>query len=213
MVEIKKEQETKRILAAVSAEEKERERISNELHDGMASSITGIKLKLEDFSKDANGTHLIPLVDQLEKLHDETRRMSHNLMPLGLNKENWSERMGQYCRENSSKNFKIQFNNHLKTSINLEPSISSVLYRSLQELIHNAQKHSDSAICHVQLAQMQNTIVLSVEDEGIGFSVSIADSQGLTSLRKRLNEINGDLEIDSKMGEGSLITIYLNTKA
>lgn len=209
--QLKKVQETKRILAAISAEEKERERISNELHDGMASSITGIKLKLEDFSKDEKGDYLIPIVNQLIKLHDETRRISHNLMPLSLNQKNWIERIQQYCRENTTNNFIIQFSNHLKKTIELDPNVSIILYRSLQELIHNAQKHSESKVCYVQLSQLNDLIVLSIEDEGIGFDSIHANSQGLNSLRKRLSEIGGELEIDSKTGKGSLLTIYLNT--
>lgn len=212
-IQLKKEQETKRILAAVSAEEKERERISNELHDGMASVITGIKLKLESFSQEENGSHLIPVVDQLKSLHDETRRMSHNLMPLGLNQENWVERMEQYCRENSIQTFKINFNNHLKIVPKLDPSLSIILYRSLQELIHNAQKHAESDVCHVQLSKATHGITLTVEDEGKGFSISQGDSQGLNSLRKRLAEIGGELEMDSKIGEGALMTIHLNEES
>jgi len=208
--QIHREQESKRMIAAVLAEERERERISNELHDGMASSITGIKLKLEDLSLGDTASPLEPLVNQLQTLHDETRRISHNLMPLGLNQDNLPERLADYCRENSREKFKIQFSNNLRNTISLTPSESTLLYRSIQELIHNVQKHAESPSCIVQVSQLENELVLSVEDEGVGFLPEEVKGQGLESMRQRLKEIKADMEIESKIGEGSLISISLS---
>lgn len=207
--QLQKEQESKRLIAAVLAEEKERERISSELHDGMASTITGIKMKLEDLSMEDSDSKLKPLVNQLQNLHDETRRMSHNLMPLGLNSENWTERLAEYCRENSSGRFKIQFSNNLQKNVSLDPSVSILLYRSVQELIHNAQKHAQSPLCTVQVSQLAEEVIISVEDEGQGFDVQKSKGQGLESMRQRLQEIGAEMEIDSKVGEGSMISLSL----
>jgi two-component system NarL family sensor kinase len=213
LIRLKRDQEAKRMLAVMSAEEKERERISNELHDGMASAITGIKLRLEDFSKNEEETRLAPLIQLMENLHDETRRMSHNLMPLGLDNTNWSERIAQYCRENSFPAFKIIYSNNLNEPLSLDPSISILLFRSMQELIHNAQKHSQSLVCYVQVSKLNQELILSVEDEGIGFTEIKEDTQGLKSMRIRLIEIGATLEIESKLGEGTLLSIYLNLTA
>ena len=203
--QLHREQESKRMMAAVLAEEKERERISNELHDGMASSITGIKLKLEDLSLGDTESQLSPLVSQLQNLHDETRRMSHNLMPLGLNQDNWSIRLSDYCRENSSAKF-----NNLSDTIPLIPSTSILLYRSIQELIHNVQKHAQAPSCFVQISQLKNELILTVEDEGVGFKLDEVKGQGLESMQQRLHEIGAEIEIESKVGRGSLISISLS---
>jgi signal transduction histidine kinase len=210
LIQFKIDQESKKMQATIAAEEKERERISNELHDGMASTITGIKMKLEDLSKDQTNPQLEPLVDQLTKLHEETRRMSHNLMPLGLNNENWADRLREYCIENSSKQFKISFSNNLSENISLDPSISVLLYRSVQELIHNAQKHSGSNQCVVQISKLENELIISIEDEGIGFDLIKSNGQGLTSLKQRLSKIGALLEIESKPEYGTLVSISLN---
>ena len=207
---LQKEQESKRMKAAVLAEEKERERISNELHDGMASTITGLKMKLEDLSTEQENSALGPLVSQMQSLHDETRRMSHNLMPLGLNRENWTERLGEYCRENTSRKFKIQFSNNLREVVALDPTVSILLYRSVQELIHNAQKHAKSESCFVQVSLLDQDLVISVEDEGVGFDKELSKGQGLESMRQRLDQIGASMEIDTKVGKGSLLSIYLS---
>lgn len=213
LIRLKRDQEAKRMQAVMSAEEKERERISNELHDGMASAITGIKLRLEDFSKNGNRTHLSPVLQQLENLHDETRRISHNLMPLDLDNTNWSERIEQYCRENSFPAFNIIYSNNVMVPLFLDPTISILLFRSMQELIHNVQKHSQSLVCHVQVSKLHQELVLSVEDEGIGFTENKHDTQGLKSMRIRLIEIGAILEIESKPGKGTLMSIHLNLNA
>lgn len=210
IIQLKKEQESKRLMAAIAAEEKERERISNELHDGMASIITGVNIKLEDFVMNDNAVFLSPIINQLKNLHDETRRISHNLMPLGLNNVNWTERIQQYCEENTGKSFKILFSNNLQHSYPLEPSIAILIYRSMQEFIHNAQKHSKSNVCYIQLSQLNNELIISVEDEGIGINnETIMNSQGLKSIEKRLLAINAQLTIESKLGEGTLVSIHI----
>ncbi|MCT4582686.1 MAG: tetratricopeptide repeat protein [Flavobacteriales bacterium] len=209
MRQLQKEQESKRMLAAISAEEKERKRISNELHDGMASSITGIKLKLEGMMTESKDSTFSPLVSQLQRLHDETRRISHNLMPLDLNKENWAKRLEEYCVENSSDRFKIDFINNLPSTIALPPSQSILLYRSIQELIHNAQKYAGVNSCTVQLSSVKGELIISVEDEGVGFIPKDQKGQGLNSIRQRLFEIDATIDIESRIGNGSLISIYL----
>ncbi|MBL1280605.1 MAG: hypothetical protein COA33_010045 [Fluviicola sp.] len=210
LLQLKKDQESKRMIAAISAEENERERISNELHNGMASVIAGIKIKLEDYFKNEHHTFLEPVIQQLKGLHDETRRISHNLMPLDLDHQNWIERIQQYCRENSSPSFNLVFINNLKTMLLLNPSVSIILYRSVQELIHNAQKHSEGTVCYVQISQLNKELILSVEDEGLGFRKEVGeDTQGLKSIRKYLEKIGAELEIESKLGKGSLLSIHL----
>ena len=207
--QLKKEQEAELMESVIQAEEIERERIANELHDGMASSITGIKIKLEEFARSSENDKLIPLVAQLTLLHEETRRVSHNLMPLNINGNNWAERISNYCLENSNSQFKIKFNNNLKHIPEIEVNTASILYRITQELIHNVMKHAKTNFCYVQLSEIPKGICVSVEDEGVGFKEGSQEGIGLSSIRKRMNILNGELEIDSKNNHGTLVTIRI----
>jgi two-component system, NarL family, sensor kinase len=195
--------------ASIQAEEIERERIANELHDGMASSITGIKIKLENIINKQNETQLLPLVEQLKSLHEETRRISHNLMPLNINSTNWIDRLRLYCQENSHSKFRIIFSNNGSEGDNIDAKVAITLFRITQELIHNVQKHANTDFCHVQISDLENCLCISVEDEGIGFSPESKDGIGLSSIRKRLAILKGELEIDSKQGQGTLITVEI----
>ena len=207
--QLKKEQEAELMESVIQAEEIERERIANELHDGMASSITGIKIKLEEFARSSENDKLIPLVAQLTLLHEETRRVSHNLMPLNINGNNWAERISNYCLENSNSQFKIKFSNNLKHIPEIEVNTASILYRITQELIHNVMKHAKTNFCYVQLSEIPKGICVSVEDEGVGFKEGSQEGIGLSSIRKRMNILNGELEIDSKNNHGTLVTIRI----
>jgi signal transduction histidine kinase len=207
--QLKKEQEAELMESVIQAEEIERERIANELHDGMASSITGIKIKLEEFARSSENDKLIPLVAQLTLLHEETRRVSHNLMPLNINGNNWAERISNYCLENSNSQFKIKFSNNLKHIPEIEVNTASILYRITQELIHNVMKHAKTNFCYVQLSEIPKGICVSVEDEGVGFKEGNQEGIGLSSIRKRMNILNGELEIDSKNNHGTLVTIRI----
>lgn len=211
--QIQQEENAKRLQVSIEAEEKERERISNELHDGLASSITAVKIKLENIQQRNPIDEITPLLSQLADIHDETRRVSHNLMPINLNETNWAKRIKTYCIENSDSKLRIHFSNNMSRQVPLAPQKSVIIYRIIQELLHNARKHSQSAVCFVQIAETNSGFLISIEDEGIGFNANEVSGQGLASIRNRMKLINGKLEIESGLNRGSLITIEINLGA
>ena len=212
-IKLQKEEERNRLLASIYGEERERERISHELHDGVASSLTGIKIKLEQYQSKQNAPLIKELVNQLTVLHDDTRRISHNLIPISLNNSNLIEAIGNYCRENSSDKLKINFIDNTKTTIQLKSFTSTILYRTVQELINNVQKHSKSSICYVQTVLNNKELIISIEDEGVGFSsIENSNAQGISSITERIKDLGGDFIIDSKPGQGTLASIHLNLR-
>jgi len=210
LLEIEKDQENKIFIASITGEERERERISNEIHDGLASKITGVKLQIENLADCNDDIELKKISQQLSLLHEETRRVSHNLMPLQLDKFSLSEAIHQYCIENSSRNLKIEFRKFESESFKLNLILSKVLYRIVQELINNVQKHSKSKICYVQVIQQNKKLQISVEDEGIGFDCEInSGHQGIESIKKRIADLNGDFVIESEKDKGTLAMIEI----
>ena len=208
-LQLKENQKQNKLLASLLGEEKERERISNELHDGIASSITAIKIELENLALKDKNDALRKLATQLSNLHEETRKISHNLMPFTLTKSNFFEALGNYCAENSNQQLKIHFVNNVLEEINLVQSVSIVLYRIMQELINNVVKHAQSPICYVQVTLINNELILSIEDEGVGFvKTKNINSQGLLSIEKRLQDIGGEFIIESKLNQGTLASIH-----
>jgi signal transduction histidine kinase len=84
------------------------------------------------------------------------------------------------------------------------------MFRAIQELIQNVQRHASSTVCHVQISNGETHYIFSVEDEGIGFNTDqIKNNSGLKSLEKRIESIGGFMEFDTDNERGSLICIYL----
>ncbi len=206
----KKEQETKLLLALIEGEETERKRLSNELHDGVASSISGIKIQLEHLSKQQNNPPLNQLVNQLSNLHEGVRRISHNLMPATLTQNSFIDAIKNFCSENNSQLLTINFFDATNGKIKLNDTVKNVIYRIIQELINNVQKHSKSKVCFVQISQTNKHLVISIEDEGIGFNVNEqSNSQGLKSIIHRIKNIGGTVQIDSQPTKGTLVMLSI----
>jgi signal transduction histidine kinase len=209
----KKQQETAQLLALIEGEEKERQRVSDELHDGVASSISGIKIKLEHLIQQPNQEELLNLTKQLSKLHEETRRISHNLIPASLKYDSLISVLKTYCYENSNPYFKINFFDATSKNVIVENNVKNVLYRVVQELINNVQKHAKSDTCFVQLSNTDKEFTISIEDEGIGFELDSKNGgQGLKSIKNRIEKLGGSLLIESKTAKGTIVIIQIPIK-
>lgn len=207
---LKDEQVTRSLIASIEGEEKERTRFSAELHDGIASSITSIKIHLENHAKSTNEPELTNIIEQLSCLHEETRRISHNMLPLSLVEISLENAIESFCKENSTTSLKIHFSNQTKVLNSILKSDQLLVYRSIQELVQNVRKHSKSRICHVQISSNDVEYIFSVEDEGCGFDLNQQiKNTGLQSLKNRLESINAVLTIESQTEKGTLACIYL----
>ena len=193
------------LLAAIDGEEKERERLANELHDGIASALTGIRLKLEQNELNGNKTEVI---QHLKTLQEDTRRISHNLMPISLYNHSLEEALLKYAIENSTAQTKINVHKLNSDLIQIEPILKISIYRICQELIQNVLKHANSPTCTIQINQNISSIQINIEDEGSGFNYDEKNqSQGLSSINKRLLNLSGKMEVESKVNQGTLIML------
>ena len=186
--------------AFIIGEERERKRVSYEIHDGIAGMVTGAILKLQ--SKGENKNEVIEL---LQKLHEDSRRLSHNLRPVDFDKENLIGALENLCRTLSTEQTDISFLNREKT-IELDNIKSTLFYRTVQELINNALKYAHCSSIFVSLEKVGDNISVSVQDDGLGLSAKDKNN-GFNSLKERVRALNGTLIIESEIGEGTTIKI------
>lgn len=216
MERLKVSQEKRLLTYAIRAEEKERKRLSYEMHDGLASALTGIRLQLSHYQSKEGDEHptLNEVNGQIEKLHEEVRRISHNLMPHNFENEKLVDVIKGYCKENSTSGLSIEVaDNRTNKGLRLSPQASSVLYRIFQELINNTRKHANATYCFVQILNEEREIVISVEDNGLGFEPKKENfKQGLSSIEDRMNELGGTFELESSNGKGTLALIRMQMK-
>lgn len=201
------EQENELMRALIDGEEKERERIANELHDGLASDLTGIKMVLSQTPE------RLPdgVLNALARVHEQTRRISHNLSPLNIEKLGLVSALRNFAQENSTPQTQIHFY-ATKDEVKIEPvEHAIVMYRVCQELIQNALKHANARTIDVQLMITDEELTINIEDDGQGFDVaSKKESFGLMNVQKQVELLNGELSIDSRPQNGTVVFISLS---
>jgi len=196
------EKETLR--AIIEGEEKERERLSAELHDGIASTLTSIRFKMENNENETNNE----LIQMIRDAQIDTRRISHNLSPLKIENSGINDAVKQFARENSNTNTLIHFSNFC-SSIILNKDSELMIYRIIQELVQNAIKHGNAKTIDIQFMCSENLFNWSVEDDGNGFELNEKQlGQGLLSIQNRIERMHGEFNIDSS-SDGTIVQLSI----
>ncbi len=209
-----KNQELATIDAMIAGQEKERQRLAQELHDDLGSSLTTIRLYFENLKnhfKEGVSTEIYSRTDQLlEETYSTIRGMSHNrhhgvLASKGLIPS--LEKLGKNLSDSGKIRVEIY---HHNMDRKLENSLELNLFRMLQELLNNVVKHAHASLTSINIIGTQETISLMVEDNGKGFEthgIKKPEGMGLYSIETRVEEMGGTMEIDSSPGNGTTISI------
>ena len=210
---LQQEESSKAILVA---EDKERSRISAELHDGIGQLMSAAKMNLSAFETEINFTsaeqkksfsNLLTLIDEGCK---EVRNVSHQMMPGALQKYGLERALKEMVQQIDTKILNIDL--HVEgLQIKGEDHIENILYRIVQEGINNTLKHAKATELHISLEKDFEGIRLSIEDNGIGFNTNQKDINGigLENIYSRVKYLKGTIDVDSKENEGTLIAIFI----
>lgn len=211
---LKKEQEADLMKAIIEGEEKERKRFARELHDGLGAVLATVKMQISGI------THKFPNVQdsssyqKAESLIDEAcktvREVSHDLMPHVLEQQGLMSAIDDMC-QNLSSQHDIQFDFIPYGDENTLSDIQNItLYRITQELLKNIMKHAEATEVIVQLTIEDDEMILIVEDNGKGFDPSQHQNGiGIENIHSRAAYLNGHLDIESTIGQGSTFTVQL----
>lgn len=214
--ELEEQQQQEIFRAVLDNQEVERKRIAENLHNSLGQMLYAIKLSLGTVNKSQlteNEREGLRNVDKL--LGDaisESRRLSHELMPMILEDFGLKAAVEDICRKLSGKvRIKCRFNGRGKK---LDRHIEIAVFRLIQELAMNAVKHSDAEEALVLVEIGKSAILISVQDNGKGFNVikEKRDGIGLKTIRNNVNLLNGHIDIVSKPGKGTTISIEIPYK-
>jgi len=197
--------------ALIEGEEVERKRIARDLHDGLGSMLSGLKIHLKLAEKDnISATEVNTLLDNSIK---ELRNISQNLMPESLLKLSLEHALRDLCMANSNTITNIEFQ-YLIKKLNLSKNYQIFIYRIIQELLNNALKYANASEILVSCSQNKETFFITVEDNGVGFNVLEKSSigMGLKNIKNRVEFLNGKLEIESIINKGTSVYIELKAK-
>lgn len=217
--EILRQQEitTKQIL---EAEEKERQRIAKDLHDGVGQMMSAAKMNLSAFENDIQFSsesqklsfdRIISMVDESCK---EVRAASHQMMPNVLLKSGLASAVSDFIDKIDERKLRITLHTE-GLNERLEENTEVTLYRIIQESVHNVIKHAQASTLDISLMKDAEGISVSIEDNGKGFDtkqVNKDEGLGLKNMQARTEFLKGTIDIDSSPGRGTLIAIFLPIK-
>lgn len=197
----------------VKGQEEERNRLAQDLHDGLGGLLSGVKLQLGAMKgnlilSEEHGRIFNNALSKLDESISEMRRVAHNMMPEALMKLGLQQALQDYCDGlSSSQSFTINGEFH-GLEKRLEPSTEVVVYRIVQELLNNAVKHSGASVILAQVMRQDNSLTITVEDNGQGFEKeALLQGAGLKNIRSRVDYLKGQLDIQTTPGKGTSVHI------
>ena len=193
--------------------EHERQRIAQDLHDGLGVLLSTIKMKLSiENETEQKQQKLGNLMGDIDIALEDIRGISRNLMPITLSKLGFNRAIEELIQNIriSNPNLDIELIKIVQNERLIEP-VGVNLYRIIQELLQNVLKHSKASELIIQLFSRDDVFVLMVEDNGVGFGVldNKTGGIGLENVKYRVVSMQGLLNVDSFKGKGSTITIEI----
>ena len=200
-------------------EERERRQIATELHDRIGQSLVISKIKLDELREAADSggpaEALQEVCDTLGQVIQDTRVLTFDLSFPILYELGFEAAVAEWLAE------QIQEKHGIETTFEddgrpkpLDDDIRVLLFRNVRELLINVVKHANARSVKVSIRKVGRKICVTVADDGVGFDPAEATSTangmatfGLFSIRERLEQLEGYLEIQSQRGRGTKITM------
>jgi signal transduction histidine kinase len=204
----------------LTAQEEERRGIARELHDEVGQVLTAIKveLSLAQHAVEAAGAPASLLEDARAitdgALH-AVRDLSHLLHPAMLDDLGLPAVVAWYIKGFGKRHGVAAELLHERMEERLSAEVESAAYRIVQEALTNVAKHAQAKSCRVFLQRLTHTLLVTIEDDGIGFDpvtagqLSAARGLGLVSIRERVSQLHGTLRIETGEGKGVRLTVEL----
>ena len=196
--------------AMIKGQEIERKRVAADMHDGVGQILSAISIQLSQLlvkKQNVEKEDLSSLADKVQYGIVEVRNVSHALKPDVLENFGLVPAIVEVCNNLSTEiGPSISFN-HIDVERRFEEDIEINVYRIVQELVNNCIKHAKAKDVFVTLIKDEDKLVLTVEDDGEGMADLDHTGIGLNNVKLRADIINGEMNIDSAVGKGSLINI------
>lgn len=200
------------------AQEEERRRIAQELHDDTAQALVVLSRKLDDFIATAdhqspqNSAYLKELQQQTDRILNGVRRFSQDLRPSVLDDLGLLPAL-EWLIPDLAQHFGIAIDMKVLGSVRrFPPEPELILFRIAQEALRNVGKHSQATKARVTLDFGDDKAILTINDNGDGFKpperigdLAAAGKLGLTGMQERAQLIGGSLRLESQPGKGTTV--------
>lgn len=206
-------------LKIIEAQEEERKRLSREIHDGPAQMLANVMMRsdlIEKVYKEKGADEAMIEIKSFKKMVRsalyEVRRIIYDLRPMALDDLGLIPTLKKYLQttEEYHKTAKILFfssgqDRRLLTKYEVS------LFRLIQESVQNALKHANANEIQVKIEIKNDMVTVMIKDDGKGFNLEEVKCQsfGILGMRERIDLLEGELSIDSKVGMGTVVNMRI----
>ncbi len=210
----------------IEVHEEARKKLARDLHDGPTQSVAAMAMRLNItrrmMAKDIKGAgeEIVKLEELAHRTTKEIRHMLFTLRPLILESQGLAaavQAMADKMMETYSQKVTVSVDERVTTQ--LEMGKQGVIFYIIEEAVNNARKHASAETIAVRLRQMEVGIaLLEIVDNGVGFDLKAvtqaydkrsSSSLGMVNLRERAELVNGLFQMDSVIGKGTKVQVYI----
>jgi signal transduction histidine kinase len=200
----------------VVAQEDERKAISRELHDEVGQTLSAMLVGLGNLAADLPpavaaqaARHLASIRSLAEASVRSVRNITLLLRPSMLDDLGLLPALQWQARELSKRSGLVVDVAADGVPEDLSDQYKTSIYRVVQEALHNCEQHAHAKHLRVTVRRQEDSLVLSIQDDGRGFQPETERGMGLLGIEERINNLGGTLTIDSELGNGTLIMARL----
>lgn len=213
---LEKQTRIERMQGAMEAEENERRKIADQLHDEVAGMLALATLQVSStlekgLADEQSEQKLRKTQDVLTDVSATVRDISHRLTPLAIEQHGFRHAV-ESLAEAISLSGKLRVTPVLvgfEVDQKYPVSFLNDLYRIIQELLQNVLKHAQATEATVEVVEHEASVSLMVEDNGVGLPEAIETGQGLRTIRARVAHFNGEMEVSRRSEGGTMVVIEM----
>lgn len=199
----------------IAAQEKERKRLSREIHDGPAQMMANVLMRSDLIERTYREKGVEAAIQEIYELKQtvrnalsEVRRIIYDLRPMALDDLGIVPTLKKYLSTIMEYNEGIEIHFQSYSNEQRLPSDFEVsIFRLVQECVNNALKHGKASDIWVKIEWLRNNVNVIVKDNGIGFDIEIIKEQsfGIIGMKERIDLLEGTMDIKSSVGKGTVV--------
>ncbi|NQU29792.1 MAG: GAF domain-containing sensor histidine kinase [Anaerolineae bacterium] len=208
----------------IEVQEEARKKLARDLHDGPTQTVSAIAMRMELIrmmltrAPEKVEDELFRVEEMARRTTKEIRHMLFTLRPLVLESQGLRaalESMAEKMNETYGQNVQVDVDENLAEK--LEIGKQGVIFFIAEEAVNNARKHAKASLIKIRLRNLEPGLsLLEIQDNGIGFDLGLISkdyekrgSLGMVNLNERTEMIGGLLHIDSVLGKGTNVQIFI----
>jgi len=210
---LQEKNQSKLLNATLDGRETERKEIAQTLHDSVSALLSSANMHLQVVKKKSSAP--IEELEKSQRIIDEAsgkvRDLSHKLISAVLLKFGLEHAVYDMCEKYSNQDLEFELESEDKIP-RFEQDFEIKIHNIIEECINNIMKHSKASEASVMLLLTNNTLHITIKDNGVGFDtskISPSSGIGLSQIKARIENMEGAFDIDSKTNQGSSIIMQV----